>query len=111
MRVRKVPVLRAVVTSALDPQYVHVTIPAAPWEQGEDFAALNRERQLEKDRKRLLAEHMREVAKSRKAGTTGICRVPGCGLPLYPGNKSGVCRQHAHHDLCGCPDCNRRREQ
>lgn len=111
MRVRQVDVLRAGVSLGSDPQYVTVTIPAAPWEHGEDFASISRDRQREKDRKRLVAERMRAVAQGRKVGPQGVCRVPGCGLSLSGVNKAGVCRQHMHHDLCVCPDCNRRRGQ
>jgi hypothetical protein len=34
------------------------------------------------------------------------CAVPGCGRALYPGNRSGVCRQHNHvAGFCDCHQC------
>jgi hypothetical protein len=34
------------------------------------------------------------------------CPVPGCGRSLYPGNRSGVCRQHNHlAGFCDCHQC------
>jgi hypothetical protein len=112
MRVRQINVMRATVTNALDPYYMPVTLPAAPWEDGEDFAKINRERQREKDKNRLVIEAMREAAKTqKKPGERSRCRVPGCGKVLYDGNKSGVCHSHAHSAWCACTVCSARRGQ
>lgn len=44
------------------------------------------------------------TTEKRRTGPT--CAAPGCGQPLYPGNLSGVCRDHVHlKGICQCKDC------
>lgn len=36
---------------------------------------------------------------------TTFCRHPGCIHALWPGNVSGVCRDHMHGAACRCSIC------
>lgn len=48
----------------------------------------------------------RRSGPAAKAAQSRSCAVPGCHRVLYPGNKSGVCRIHAHAAFhCRCPRC------
>lgn len=39
------------------------------------------------------------------------CAHPGCGVRLWAGNTTGVCRAHNHGDYCGCVACTRERDE
>lgn len=42
----------------------------------------------------------------RKPAAPSVCAVPHCGRKLYPGNTSGVCRDHNHlKPHCKCIQC------
>lgn len=44
------------------------------------------------------------MAEKLNSGLT--CAAPGCGKPLYAGNRSGVCNPHKHlKGACRCRDC------
>lgn len=72
-----------------------VTLPAAPWEQGEDFAAMRQKRAAARDPWAHLAVKV-----------AGICGAPGCGRKLKSCNITGVCALHPHFKgVCRCVNC------
>jgi hypothetical protein len=94
-RVREVELFIAPAANTMDRYTTRVTLPAAPWEQGEDFAALRQKRAAARDPWAHLAVKV-----------AGSCGAPGCGRKLKRENTTGVCALHPHFKgVCRCVNC------
>ena len=92
IRVKTVTVAVNENTSALEPQMLRITLPAAPWEDGWSFDS-----------------RPKGTAAVLEPNLTGVCRVPGCTRKLARSNVSGVCWLHHHKPgYCGCNSCRKR---
>lgn len=92
MLVRQAEVFLSSISNTTDRYMTRVTLPAAPWEDGQPLADL-----------------MATRAALRLGSAAGErCAVPGCSAVLRPGNTSGVCQVHTHRKgYCHCRTCRR----
>jgi hypothetical protein len=92
MMVRQAEVFIAEVSNTAERYITRVTLPAAPWEDGQPLDALKAQRAA--------------LRMSAQDGQT--CAAPGCNAILKLGNTSGVCSAHNHaKGACRCKTCRR----
>jgi uncharacterized protein YqfA (UPF0365 family) len=74
-KIIRVEVVRAGISLGMDTQYVPISLPAAPWDKGEDLSERLAERQAANTKKRVdqakARERMRALAKAEKRKRDG----------------------------------------
>lgn len=92
IRVRQAEVFISEISNNVDRYVTRITLPAAPWEDGQDLGQL--------------IAHRAAIRQGQMAGET--CAFPGCNATLKHDNTSGVCSVHVHaKGACRCKTCRR----